>query len=45
MGIIRSTNMCYTMGKGLPFSIVTNGMRWKERIFRDIIPNKHNVYL
>ena len=27
MGIICITNTCYTMGKGLPFSIVTNGMR------------------
>ena len=27
MGIICITNTCDTMGKGLPFSIVTNGMR------------------
>ena len=32
------------MGKGLPFSIVTYEMRWKETIVREIIPNKHNVY-
>ena len=36
--------MFYTMGKGLPFSIVTYKMRYYESIVREFIPNKHNVY-
>ena len=32
------------MGEGLPFSIETYEMRWYEKIVRETIPNKHNVY-